>query len=330
MHWSDFTRRRVHYENRKCRRLRRPKWMNRWHQNAISYEKTILIKFVLPWRFRCMGLIWLVPQNEGNSRCAWIEPDKQQPNGPMMIGRGQKNDWSAKSIRRHLLNVSFSIHYSNIMSNNYCRKLGLRQPVPEAHSPKDLLKWRLLQKKRCRGGTHNRWQVCGISGLSIRCWDWNHHLENRWYGPHCGSAGERDLWYHIEWADAVEEGILETLDRVWSLVEGNWHSDPPETIEQCVIHFGCQRCILWDIYQSQFSIWVLVTISPPIFLNGYISAMWKRHIDPPTKSITLDRCWSTMTGEPDWTILRRNCRILPLKAVMILTLQKFQPTIRCR
>ena len=35
---------------------------------------------------------------------------------------------------------------------------------------------------------------------------------------------ERDLWYHIEWADVAQEGIIYSFDRIWSLVAGNWHS----------------------------------------------------------------------------------------------------------
>jgi len=34
--------------------------------------------------------------------------------------------------------ASFSIDDSNVMSDNYCRKLGLGQPVPEPNSPKNL------------------------------------------------------------------------------------------------------------------------------------------------------------------------------------------------
>jgi len=92
-----------------------------------------------------------------------------------------------------------------------------------------------------------------------------------------------------------------------------------KTIQQRVI----QRCILWAIYHCQFGEWVLVTISPLIFLNSYISPMWKRHIDLQMKSITFDRCWSTMTSVPVLTIWRRLCLILPSKAGTILTLQKF-------
>jgi len=81
----------------------------------------------------------------------------------MLIGRGQLINWSAKSIRWHLLNASFSINYSNIMSDNTCRKSGLRQPVTEAYSPKNLLIRRLLAKKRHKGWwTRPLWSVCNF------------------------------------------------------------------------------------------------------------------------------------------------------------------------
>jgi hypothetical protein len=43
---------------------------------------------VLQWRFSCTGLKRLLHQNEGNFSCAWIEPEKWQPYGQMLIGRG--------------------------------------------------------------------------------------------------------------------------------------------------------------------------------------------------------------------------------------------------
>jgi len=148
MNWSDFKRWKVHFENRKCRSLCRPKWMNCWQQNSISYMNKRCIKSILQWRFRCMGLRRLPHQNEGNFGCAWIHPDKWQPYGQMLISRVQLSDWSAKSIWWYMLNPRFSINYSKIKSDNYCGKSGLRQPVPEAQWPKYMLIWRLLQMKR--------------------------------------------------------------------------------------------------------------------------------------------------------------------------------------
>ena len=80
---------------------------------------------------------------------------------------------------------------------------------------------------------------------------------------------------------------------------------------------------MWATNPSQFGEWVLVTISPAIFQNGYILGMWKRHIDLPTKSISFYRCSSSMTGLPVLTIWMRHSHILPCMAGTILTLQKF-------
>jgi len=151
MHWSDFRWRRVHFDIRKCGSLRRPMWMNDWHKNARIYENERFINSLLHWRFSCPGLRRLQHQNESNFRCTSVEPDKGQPYGQMLIGRGQLSNWSAKSIRWELLNASFSMNYSNIMSNNYCTMSGLRQLVPEAYSPKLMLKWQLLRKKQLTG-----------------------------------------------------------------------------------------------------------------------------------------------------------------------------------
>jgi len=84
-----------------------------------------------------------------------------------------------------------------------------------------------------------------------------------------------------------------------------------------------QRWILWAIYQSQLGKWVPATVSPPIFLNGYISAMTKRHIDLQIKSTTFRRYLSTMSGVPVLTRWRRHCLILPFKAGTIVTPHKF-------
>ena len=95
-----------------------------------------------------------------------------------------------------------------------------------------------------------------------------------------------------------------------------------KTIKQQVIHFGYPRCIFWVICQSWFCESVLLTISAPIFLNSYISAIRKRWIDLPTKPMTLDWCSSTMTGVLVLTKWRRHCHNLPIKAGMLLTQQK--------
>jgi len=149
MHWSNVTQRTVHFKNRKYQGWQRPKCMNSWQDNPISYEQKRLKKFVLLWRFRWTELKRLLQYQEGNITCTWIEPDKLQPNGQMLIGRGQKSNWGTKSIRWYLLNTNFSTNYYNIMRDAYCRKLGPRQPVTEAHQQKHLLRESLQQKKRC-------------------------------------------------------------------------------------------------------------------------------------------------------------------------------------
>jgi len=89
-----------------------------------------------------------------------------------------------------------------------------------------------------------------------------------------------------------------------------------KAIEQCVIHFGYPK------------IHLVSHISEPIWRMGSGDnfttdiSEW-RHIDLATKSITFDRCSSTMTIVPVLTLWRRRCHILHSKAGMIMTLQKF-------
>jgi len=83
-----------------------------------------------------------------------------------------------------------------------------------------------------------------------------------------------------------------------------------------------QRGTLWAIYQSAFGEWVLATISPPVFLNCYTSAMFKRHTELEIQSLTCHRSSKTMTGVPVFSIHSRHCLILPFKAGMILTPHK--------
>jgi len=166
MHASDFTRRYVGFENRKSRTWRWPKWMKSWQENPISYETKRLIKSILQWMLRCLGLKRLQQLNEGNFRGTWMEPNKRQRNGHMLIGRGQTSDWSMKSIKWHWLNPSFLMDYSNIMSDNHCKNSGLIQPVLDAHSPRKFLNWRMLQKEKMRGqytlATTSMWNLRSV------------------------------------------------------------------------------------------------------------------------------------------------------------------------
>jgi len=95
-----------------------------------------------------------------------------------------------------------------------------------------------------------------------------------------------------------------------------------ETIKQGVIHIGYATMHLIS-HISESILWMgSVTILPPIFLSGYITSMWERHMDQTAKWITFDMCSSTMTGLPVSTIWRRHSHILPCKANTIFTEQK--------
>jgi len=71
----------------------------------------------------------------------WSEADRQRA-----IERLEREIHQMTRVKRMLL-----INYSNITSDNHYKKSGLRQPVPEAYSPKNLLKSGLLPKKRFTG-----------------------------------------------------------------------------------------------------------------------------------------------------------------------------------
>jgi hypothetical protein len=83
-----------------------------------------------------------------------------------------------------------------------------------------------------------------------------------------------------------------------------------------------ERCILSAIYQSEFAEWDPVTMSPLTCRSTYISAMWMRHSDLPTKSIIFNRCSSTMIGALVRTIWKGQWHLLPFEASTILTLWK--------
>jgi len=118
--WSLFS------EVRKSQSLQKPKWMTCGQRNAIRYANKRYIIFILQWWLLCLGLTTFPQQTVGNFRCAWIEPNKQQLLGQMMIVRRQLSDWSAKSFKWQLLNTSFLKTYSTIIIANFNRKLGLR------------------------------------------------------------------------------------------------------------------------------------------------------------------------------------------------------------
>jgi len=84
-----------------------------------------------------------------------------------------------------------------------------------------------------------------------------------------------------------------------------------------------QGVTLYVVYQPQLGKMILAIFSLLIFQNGYISAMWKRKIDLPTKSITIDRCSRIMTSVPVLTIWRRHCCMLCSRVGTILTVWQF-------
>jgi len=225
--------------------LWRPKRMNHSQENASYNKNKRSIQSLLLWWFRCTGLKWIWQQTADNLSYAWIEPDKWQPNGQIQIGRGQQHDWSVKSICWFMLNASFLSTYSNIMSNNDCRKLGVCQPVPEAHLPKYYPKRRPVQRNRVMA-----WEIVPPSSVYnsrnvypiLRVWDWSHHLEYHWYRLYCAWAAKSDIWYHFEWADAIQQGILHPCDQDWSLVVGNWPSGALEKLPMaCNTFWTSQR-----------------------------------------------------------------------------------------
>lgn len=115
------------------------------------------------------------------------------------------------------------------MSNNDCRKLWLRLPVPEAHlRKKNILRWELLQRRCLQGSKHDVQLWCAILGPSIQYWDWSYHPVYHWYEPYCISVEERGLLYHIERPDVVQDGILHPLSWFQTLQAGNWCLEAPE------------------------------------------------------------------------------------------------------
>jgi len=323
MHVSNFTQGRVCFDNRQCRSVRMPKWITCWQQNPITYANKRFVRFVQQWRPLCMGLNRFPQQHPGNFRCAWIEPDKWQPLGQSMIITRELSDWSVKSIKWLQLNARFPIIYSNITSDNYCSKLGLRQPVAEAYSPQNLQYGQLLPKTRLTGlqtwPLTSEWTFGStyptlrqpprpgawlIRSASLTSWRERfiaspriNRSSSRRNSPSTGSSFKLD-------------GRQSAFRRSGTLlINAQSISD-------------IQGRISWAMYQSQSGESVPVTVSPPIFLNGYISRTWKKHIDHAAMSITFDRCSSTMTGVPVLTTWRRHRHILHSKSGTILTLDK--------
>jgi len=83
-----------------------------------------------------------------------------------------------------------------------------------------------------------------------------------------------------------------------------------------------QRGILEAIYMSSLGKLVEVTISQLRFPNGFILARWKRTNDLQAMSIVFNRCSSTMTSLPVFSLWRRYCDILPFNTATTFTLQR--------
>ena len=223
-----------------------------------------------------------------------------------------------------MLNASISLRYCNITSNNYRRKLGLRQPVPEGYSQNTLHLWKLQPKTRLRG-----WQIWLLTS------DFNFRTVYLMLGPKPQRGASlipspsRSSWRERCRASPSMNryGSRTNSPSAWSSLKlcgrqsAFRHSRKPS--DRALSISDIQWCIMWVIYHSQFAEWVLVTISPLIFLNSDISPMWKRQIDLGIKSITFDRCLCITTSIPVLTIWSRYCHILHSKAGTMLTLQQF-------
>jgi len=155
MHSSNLSPWWVSSENRRCWNLGSPKWIISWQENPISSEIKQFIPVILQWRLLYMVLEMVLQQNEANLRCAWIVCSKWRPNVQILLNSRYKSDRRVIFIRWQLLNTSILINLLNIISNNYCRRSGLSQLLPEAYCPRNLHISTQLQKKR-----FTRWQTC--------------------------------------------------------------------------------------------------------------------------------------------------------------------------
>ena len=105
---------------------------------------------------------------------------------------------------------------------------------------------------------------------------------------------------------------------------GNQHSECTDNHQTVYNTFQISTDALCEPYITvKFGEWVLVSISPWIFMNGYIMVMSKQHINLATKSITFDRCSRTMASTPVPTIWRRHWGIFRVQAGMILPVQHY-------
>jgi len=84
------------------------------------------------------------------------------------------------------------------------------QVVTKASSPRSMFGKKNCSHENCLrwsglwGGKHHPWVLCGLSGLSLRCWASTLYLGYPRYGPHSEWTGVRHSWYHLECGNAVQ------------------------------------------------------------------------------------------------------------------------------
>jgi len=256
MHGSKFPRTRVPNENRKCWSLRSPKLINSWLWNPISYEDKRFNHLCCNW---CSGIQdWKGYYTKTKDfRWAWKVPDKRRPNVQRLLVTGQSSDWSTQCITWHWPNGCFSVHYSNIMSNNYFNMSGLRQQVPEAHLLNNWLKWRLLPKKMLMGDGVVNMIVGQCVELQVRLSE-AENAANTWSiadTDRIVSQLVREI-YGIASNEQIrlKQGILHLFDRIWTLMFSNQHSGAPEDHQTVCNPFRISQDASFEPYMT-VNIW---------------------------------------------------------------------------
>jgi len=162
--WIDYTRRRVTFKITEWRSLRTSKCMNSWHLNPISHKNKRFIQSMLQCNFWCTGLKRLLHQIEANFRCTWIEPDKQQPNCPRLIGKGQSrggvpdplDDTCQLLAFRYLIATSWATSITRYwVQGKQSQELILQKTSPNGDC---------CQRRGLWGGKCHHRHVNGISG----------------------------------------------------------------------------------------------------------------------------------------------------------------------
>jgi len=217
-------------------------------------------------------------------------------------------------------------NYSNVISNDYCKKLARNPLVREAYLAKNVPKSRLLLMRLFTGQKSwwpiTVWNLISIylnlrrkppAGLLLIQMALVVNLREEFTVSDRMSRSEWKRNYWSAWSN-LKLGGRQSASRCYRKL---WQS------MKSISNF--RRWLFWAISQGPFGGWGLVKISPPIFLNGYILAMGKWHIDLQTMLMSLDICLSTVTSLPVLTVWKRYSHILPCKAGIILALQMFIP-----